>query len=56
MTAEELYNSLKAALAYLNVPWGDMDKVDVCLLNGQLVFSNGRRQATVELPSKEVAK
>lgn len=53
MTAQELYEELRAALDYLGVGFRGMNDAQVVLVGSKLVFRADGRECSVELPVKE---
>ena len=52
MDAEQFYEDFKAALLFLDVPWGKKDDVKISVSGTQIWLSANGKEAAISLPTK----
>ena len=50
INAADFYEHFKIALKYLDLPWGDMDKATISIIDGCFVMASAGKSCTLELP------
>jgi hypothetical protein len=49
MTAEDLYDQIKAALKYFGLDWNQKDQIEVFFEEGAIIFRCGKESIRVQL-------